>query len=98
MANYISVTYKLSGRKHVLFNKTYEGVFITVTSLYTKYDMSCFGHHHIIRQTANYIVVEHLTHYSIDVMKTIAEFMVNGAYTRISKGDDVIDKPEFTLE
>lgn len=98
MKNYITVKYRISGRTHITFNKTFEGVYIRIHTVYTKYELERLHQHVIIKQTPNYIIVEFEAHFTLDTMIAIANLMTSSAYSKMAAGADIIGEPDFKCE
>lgn len=75
-------TVRCNSKKHIIFMKTKLGVLIVSRQLF-KPDEKVPKNYDVIKQTSNYIVVDFVSHYSLETLNIIAYFINMELYNKM---------------
>ena len=75
-------TVRCNSKKHIIFMKTKLGVLIVSRQLF-KPDEKVPKNYNVIKQTSNYIIVDFVSHYSLETLNIIAYFINMKLYNKM---------------
>lgn len=75
-------TVKCNSKKHIMFMKTKLGILIVARQLF-KPNEKVPKNYDVIKQTSNYIIVDFVSHYSLETLNIIAYFINMELYNKM---------------